>query len=313
MTDHLDELAPMAEIGPVDLDAVLLVLKPRLRALRQAVEGARYGRLFVASIEEARGLSFDVVFLPGLNEGSFPRPPADDPLLPDQYRDAIAGASRRAREDNDLLRVAAACAHSRLVLSYSRIDLVTGRQRVPSFYVFEALRAARGQGVDVREIEREAERGAHTRIGWPAPADPADAIDDAEYDLATLRPAFEGEPGKGLGAYLTRINPHLVRSLRSRGRRWRPHWYREDGLIGLDIQEITILEEHRLSARSYSVSAVQQFAVCPYRFALRAIHGLHPAGRVLRVIDDSIREGFLPAAPPGCVPAVRLPGSMRSL
>ena len=164
VTDLLDELAPMAEIGPVDLDAVLLVLKPRLLSLRQAVDGARYGRVFVASIEEGRGLSFDVVFLPGLNEGSFPRPPADNPLLPDQYRNAIAGASRRAREDNDLLRVAAACAHSRLVLSYSRIDLVTGRQRVPSFYVFEALRAARGQGVDVREIEREAERGAHTRI-----------------------------------------------------------------------------------------------------------------------------------------------------
>lgn len=318
VTELLDELAPMGDIGPVDLSAVLLVLEPRLRALRQPPKGPRYGRVFVAPIEEARGMSFDVVFLPGLNEGSFPRPPAEDPLLLDERRSGMAGARPRAREDHELLSIAAACARSRLVVSYSRLDLVTGRQRVPSFYVFETLRAARGQGVDVREIEREAERGAHTRVGWPAPPDPADAIDDAEYDLATLRPAFDMPDPKGIGAYLTKINPHLVRSLRSRGRRWRRNWYREDGLTGLDIHELQILERYRLGARPLSVTTLEEFAVCPYRFALRAIHKLHAADHFDRVqrMDPAIRgqiyhrvqyevlrelqqEGRLPVQPDG--------------
>ena len=43
-----------------------------------------------ASIEEARGLSFRRVFVPGVNEGLFPRPPAEDPLLAESQR-AIFG------------------------------------------------------------------------------------------------------------------------------------------------------------------------------------------------------------------------------
>jgi ATP-dependent helicase/nuclease subunit B len=276
----LDELQAMGDLGPAGLDDVLLVAAPRLRSLRVATEGPRYGKVFVASIEEARGMSFDAVFLPGLNEGTFPRPPREDPLLLDRFRERVPGARLHLRDDNQLLAIAAACARSRLVVSYSRLDLITGRQRVPSFYVFEALRAARGQSVDVRDIEREAERGAQTRIGWPAPSDPADAIDDAEFDLAVLRPAFDDPAaGRGAGAYLTRVNRNLVESLRTRHRRWSERWTHNDGLVIRDVHELQTLGNHRLAAKAYSASALQQFAVCPYRFALRAIFELHPAER----------------------------------
>jgi RecB family exonuclease len=274
----LDQLQPMADIGPVDLNDVLLALEPGLRSLRRPAEGPRYGKVFVAPIEAARGMVFDCVFVPGLNEGSFPRPPAEDPLLLDRRRQSIPGARSRARDDNRLLAIAAACTRARIVFSYSRLDLITGRQRVPSFYVFEALRAARGQSSDVRDIEREAELGAQTRIGWPAPPEPADAIDDAEFDLAVLRPAFDHPAdGKGAGAYLTRVNPQLVRSLRARGRRWLKKWHAEDGLLELDIHALQVMERYRLGSRPYSPSALEQFAACPYRFALRSIHQLRPA------------------------------------
>jgi RecB family exonuclease len=279
-----DELQAMGDLGPVGLDAVLQVVAPRLRSLRHPAEGPRYGHVFVGSIEEVRGMSFDTVFLPGLNEGSFPRPPAEDPLLLDRFRDGIPGARHHAREDNQLLAMAAACASSRLAISYSRLDLITGRQRVPSFYVFEALRAARGQNVDVRDIEREAERGAQTRIGWPAPVEPADAIDDAEFDLAVLRPAFDDPSlGRGAGAYLTKVNRNLVESLRARHRKWKDKWSFNDGLVVHDVHELQVLEKHRLTAKAYSASALQQFAMCPYRFALRAIFELHPAERPDRI------------------------------
>src|SRR5262249_37396977 len=64
----LAELAPMASVGPVDLAEVLLVLTRRLTELVRSETGAREGKIFVAPAFAARGLSFDVVFVPGLAE-----------------------------------------------------------------------------------------------------------------------------------------------------------------------------------------------------------------------------------------------------
>jgi RecB family exonuclease len=274
----LDELQPMAEIGPVELPEVLLVLRSHLRFLRREPGDERYGRVFVSSVEEARGMAFRLVFVPGLSEGTFPRPLFEDPLFGDAPRTGLGLRPRdRDEDEKGLLRLAAACAREVLTLSYARIDLLTGREKVPSFYAFDAMRAARGAPVEVRDFEREAAALTETRIGWPAPSDSCAAIDDAEYDLAVLRPAMEGKACDGLGAYLTAVNERLVRSLRARGRRWRPRWFASDGLVDLDVEALLALEEHRLGRRAYSPSALQQFAVCPYRFALRAVHQLYPA------------------------------------
>ena len=70
----LNEMQPMDEVGPVDLDEVYGVLADRLRFLRREPPVRRYGRVFVGAVEEARGRCFDVVFLPGLAEGLFPQP-----------------------------------------------------------------------------------------------------------------------------------------------------------------------------------------------------------------------------------------------
>src|SRR5262249_7343609 len=58
--------------------------------------------------------------------------------------------------------------------------------------------------------------------------------------------------------------------------RWRKPWRAADGLVELDVHELQALEAYRLQARPYSVSALEQYAACPYRFALRCIHELHP-------------------------------------
>jgi RecB family exonuclease len=274
--DLLDELQPLSDTGPVGLSDVLMTLEPQLLLMRGEVAGSRYGCVFAGGIEEARGMSFDTVFVPGLNEGIFPRSTVEDPLLLDSLRGRLGLPC--GQDDNHLLRLAAVCAANRLVLSYSRLDLFTGRPRIPSFYVFEAARAAHGTALDVSKLESAARAAVETRIGWPAPRSASDAIDDIEYDLAALQPMMaDVASNRGGAAYLTRVNDHLIRSLRTRWRRWHSEWSAADGLVGLDIEALQILEEHRVSRRAYSPSALQLFAVCPYRFALRAIHGLAPA------------------------------------
>jgi CRISPR/Cas system-associated exonuclease Cas4 (RecB family) len=270
----LEELSPMSDVGPVDLAGVLLVLRERLTDLRGNRDPDPFGKVFVGTIEEARGMSFRHVFVPGLNEGIFPRPVTEDPLLLDGQRQALGLAT--SADDGELLRIACACASERIVFSWSRLDLLTGRARVPSFYAFEAIKAARGSVTDVRTFEQEAQSGTETRIGWPAPASPDEAIDDLEYDLACLRPSWDTRV-KGEGAYLTRINEHAVRSLRARWIRWKKPWKWADGFVDPDMHVLAMLGEHRPSKRAWSVSALQQYARCPYRFLLRGIYQLEPA------------------------------------
>ncbi len=270
----------------VDLAVIIRTLEEQLRFLRETPADSRYGRVFVGGIEEARAMRFRLVCIPGLNEGDFPRLISGDPLLADERKLALGLNVEDETQEQHLLRTALACASERVVASYSEVDLLSGRKRVLSLYAAELMKAARGSDLDIKRLEEEAGSAHQSRAGWPAPKNPLDAIDDAEFDLAQLRDA-----GRGAGAYLTKVNPHLVRSLRARGRRWRQGWFAEDGLVGLDMEALKILEQHRLGRHAYSTSALQQFAVCPYRFALRAIHGLQPAEQpaALQRMDPAIR------------------------
>jgi len=269
--EFLEQLEPMAEIGPVSLNEVLLVLSARLNSLPAISRESRFGKVWISSVEEARGMAFLRVFLPGVNEGLFPRPMAEDPLLLESQRRQL-GIELRA-DDTELLRIAAASACERLTISFSRLDLLTGRERVPSFYAFEAHRAAGLREMGVREFEARTRSKVETRIGWPAPKQPAEAIDDSEFDLATLAPLE-----KGAGQYLKNLPGRSVESLRARWTRWHKPWKAADGLI---VEEIgnRELQAYSLSQRAWSPSALQQYARCPYRFALRGIYGLRPAER----------------------------------
>jgi ATP-dependent helicase/nuclease subunit B len=278
----LSELEPMREVGPASLDEVYDVLSERLGSLRTDPPKRRYGRVFVGSIEEARGRSFAFVFLPGLAEGLFPRRALEDPLLLDELRVKLSPdldtQDRRVARERMLLHSAAAAAVDSLVVSYPRMDVTQARARVPSFYALEVIRAAEGRLPSLREFEKRAARAASSRLDWPAPASPRAAIDDAEYDLAWLQASLmlRGTAGTGNARYLMQANDALARSLRTRGRRWRSRWFDADGIVDPDPATLDALQTHRLANRSYSPSSLQHFAACPYRFALHSVFQFRP-------------------------------------
>src|SRR5436309_13125904 len=82
------------------------------------------------------------------------------------------------------------------------------------------------------------------------------------------------QPRAGRLAHVMRLNPHLKRSLRGRWARWQEKWSEHDGLVTKRPSIVEILESQRLTARPYSVSALQNFAAFPYRFPLSAIYQL---------------------------------------
>lgn len=296
----LDEIEPMAPVGPVDLDEVQIVLAPRLRELTAPPPRRRYGAVFIAPAESAHGLTFDVVFVPGLAEKLFPRKIVEDPLLPDSVREALSPdlptQDARAGAERLALRLAVGAARTRVFLSYPRVDLEKGRPRVPSFYGLEAMKAVEGRLPGFEELRRRAETDAEARLGWPAPKDPRAAIDEAEYDLALLAPLLHADPETTIGTatYLLGANPHLARALRARARRWLKRWTPSDGLVDPDADALAALARHQLSARSYSPTALQHFAVCPYRFFLQAVHRLEPREEpvAIEVLDPLTRGGL---------------------
>ena len=295
----LAELAPMAPVGPVALVEVRLVLARRLTELSVPASGGRHGKVYVAETAAARGLSFDVVFVPGLAEKLFPQKVVEDPLLRDRDRQGLRGletSEGRIAKERLALRLAVGAAREKVVLSWPRIDLSQGRARVPSFYGLEVLRAAEGTLPAFAALSRRAEQAAGARAGWPAPRDPADAIDEAEHDLALLMRAFhlpESE-ARGTAAYLLSTNPHLKRALRVRARRWLRRWTPADGLVQPSPEALLALQAHQPAARPYSPTALQNYASCPYKFVLQAVHRLSPR-EVPEAIDeiDPMERGAL--------------------
>lgn len=294
----LAELEPMDRVGPVGLAEVQRTLEERLSFLRVEPPPHRQGRLFVASIDEARGRAFDVVFLPGLAEGLFPRRAAEDPLLLDQIRETLSDAldtqdDRYARE-RLLLRVAAGAAVRHLVVSYPTVDAMQGRARVPSFYALDVLRAADGRLPDLETLRGYTREASRSRLGWPAPQRAALAIDPAEFDVAYLQPYLTrhgSADARGRARFLLETNAWLARSLRTRWLRWQDRVGPADGIVAPAEPTLEVLARHRLTQRSYSPTALQQFAACPYRFLLYAIHRLRPREEVapLERIDPLTR------------------------
>lgn len=278
----ISELAPIAPVGPVALGEVTEVLGPLVLERAVPAPPQPYGKVFVAPVEAARGLSFDTVFVPGLAERMFPRKITEEPILLDALRRRIdAGlATNPARLDSErlALALAAGAAEHRICFSYPRLDLRDHpRPRVPSFYALEALRASEGRLPNFTELARRAETATTARLGWSGPPDPAQAIDSAEHDLAIIeRLAIAARPGTGAARYLINANSHLARALRARYQRWRGSWTASDGLVHPSPAGLVAIGHHALAARSYSPTALQTYARCPYRFFLYAVHRLEP-------------------------------------
>jgi RecB family exonuclease len=278
----LHELGPMAPVGPLELSEVRAVLSRRLSEVTEASGTKRFGQVFVAPIEAARGLSFHTVFIPGLAERLFPQKLKEDPLLPDRVRRSVSAgletAKERVAQERLALLLAVGAARTRAVLSYPRIDVEHARPRVPSFYALETARAVQGTLLASDVLQRQAEASANVRLAWPAPFDRQHAIDDTEYDLATIDSILKSKEGiRGKARYLIGANPHVARALRARFARWQTSSLTAyDGLVRPRALVRTALEANHPSKRPFSPTALEQYAACPYKFFLSALVRLEP-------------------------------------
>lgn len=283
----LSELAPLAPVGPVELSEVRAILERRLGSLVERPPAAASG-VRVLTPDEARGVDAEVVFVPGLAEHLFPEKVFEDPLLLDARRRRLPAAAldtqeTRARRERLYLSIAVGAARAHLIVSWPSADPERARPRVPSFYALEVARAAHGALPGWSELAQAASRATTGLVGWPAPDDPHDAIDDAEFDLAAFR-RLAARPVSGAAAYLIDESPTLARALSAYARRWNTQaWTRYDGLI--DRELVPVLARYHPATKPFSASALERLAACPYRFALQSLFKLSPR-EVPEAIED---------------------------
>ncbi|MEO7111576.1 MAG: PD-(D/E)XK nuclease family protein [Polyangiaceae bacterium] len=302
----LAQLAPMDALGGIALADVRLVLEERLCQLVDRPKTRRYGCVFIGEPSDLRGMVFDVVFVVGVAEKLFPRKVIEDPIFPDAARSACmekSGAelttnATRTASERLALRIAVGAAKKRVVISYPRLDSDQARPRTPSFYALEVLRAAEGKLPGFEELARRAEVVGGARIGWPAPRDRSEAIDETEHDLALLESILKKPESEttGMARFLLSANEHLARALRFRALRWQKNWSYADGLYlkGQPPEARDALNLHALAARSFSPTALQHFATCPYKFVLQAIFRLSPRQEPVQIEElDPLQRGSL--------------------
>ncbi|MFP5379275.1 MAG: PD-(D/E)XK nuclease family protein, partial [Vicinamibacteria bacterium] len=185
----------------------------------------------------------------------------------------------RADEERLQLHLAVGAARERVYLSYPRVELRESRPRVPSFYVLDVVRATTGGIPRYAELAERVSRAGGASLAWPAPQDPARAIDDFEHDLAVLLPLVTERDRKkvhGRARYLIDLNAALRRSVTERWARWQPRWSKADGLVTPSADALAVLASERLTERPYSLTGLQRYAACPYQFLLSAIYRLAP-------------------------------------
>jgi RecB family exonuclease len=185
-TRALDELEEYARLDgrPVSADEVLAALE---RSSVRPIAPGEKGRVAVLDYPRARTRLFDVVFLLGLEEGSFPRRDRPSPLLDDDARRELGGRLERpsaVARDRYLFYTACTRATHRLVLvREAASDDGVPREASPFWDDVRSL-------FDPAEVARATRRRPLSSLTWPLHAAPSErerlralarlTVDDAE-------------------------------------------------------------------------------------------------------------------------------------
>jgi len=257
-----------------------------------APQTSRFGTgIWVASVGAVVGLSLDVLYVVGMNDGVFPGRPSDDVLLPDREREEAQVASDgsmplRGQRGRTLWRdYLAALAGAQLrVLSYPRGNQRDGRDLRPSRWLLDSLGPLSGSkerlySSDMDRIpQSEHYRVAASYIGAVAAEGTPISLDDR--DTRSLLRWTNDQHALG-DHWLPPEVPQLERGLAFLDGA-RSEFTRFNGNLG------DVARSHDLLPELFSATRLESFANCPRRYFFES---------VLRVMPRPESESLLSADP----------------
>lgn len=141
--------------------------------------------------------TFDYVFLLGIKEGSFPGKFREDPILLDHERENVnsqtGGTLRTARERNQEatndINMTIACANKRWYGFFPSMDMLSGKEEFPSFYLIDAVKQMTGK--DVIGQDEYQETLEEVRVPWMLKS-PDQSLDPLEWSIHHLMQGTDG-------------------------------------------------------------------------------------------------------------------------
>jgi ATP-dependent helicase/nuclease subunit B len=240
----------------------------------------------VINLMAARGVPFKMVILPGMVEKSFPPPIRQDAILLDHERRilnlSLSGneteplpikTEARREEERLLYRLAAGSAGEKLVLSFPRIEIGTGKERLPSSFLLATVKALTGENTDFQSLEMFP---GFVRIPLSeiAVKSPEMALDEVEFDLSIGQQKL-GEKKADALLYLREISPFFGPGLELESSRWGKRTF--TGFEGVFPSEeaLQVLRDHySIFKKPISPTRLEAYASCPYGYLLNVIMGI---------------------------------------
>jgi ATP-dependent helicase/nuclease subunit B len=251
--------------GEISSEQFLYLFLEQLAPVRLIVREGEIGGVRLLDPSSARGQEFAVVFLPGLEEGIFPRQFGAGWVIPEPIRKkmsrngfSLPGLEEREKEEQFFLAAALSTARERVYLSYS--EGTVGKESLRSWFVDEIGELFPGGELPVLPADLGISRPAASRR-------------ELVGSLALLYPkggkaALEGLDLELPFAYLSRVEM-------------------ENSRFNLGQQGFTCyngsLEQSRIqeelsrifhSQRSYSPAMFKDYALCPFAFFAERVLGL---------------------------------------
>jgi ATP-dependent helicase/nuclease subunit B len=274
--------------GPVTFESYRRILLARISRT-----GVTRGRLMgegvnVLSLGEARGLSFDHVFIPGLAERIFPSAPRQDPLLPDCERREImllaqggiflSERGRRLEEEALIFSLALDSAVAGVACSYPRMEQETGRERIESSFLrYIEGYSHLGGGLEPRRLHRFGLSGD-------------EPLGTAEYDFLRV---VRDEPLQPRSCFFERA----VRMERARtgSKTLTPY----EGVFSSEGALDAVRRGLEERGRSVSPTSLERYAACPFAYFLSNVLGIETVDepehliRITPLARGSIIHGIL--------------------
>ena len=252
------------------------------------IEEDRHQGVQVLDAMTARGRTVRALFVLGMNEKVFPRFVQEDPFLRDRQRVVLESTlgykidEKLAGHEEELLlfELLSRSATNRLYLSYQRAD-ETGRVMAPSGFIAMAMRDPRF----VEKPEMTVPRRLTQRIsGQPSIQDLLPAEDLA---LGCL---LQGHDALPILDAIGRDQPLFERGIAALKtiERESPELGSFDGMVGIQAPAAS-----RPAERSFSPTALERYATCPFQYFAGKVLRLKPVRQLLDNHLPSLMLGTL--------------------
>ena len=212
--------------------------------------------------------SFDYIFLLGIKEGSFPGRFREDPILLDHEREKInvetSGTLKTARERNrevtGSLEMTITCAEKGWFGSFPAMDLISGDEEFPSFYLVDVVRQIEGKSAISQDVYQDSLR--NVRVPWAL--ERADqCLDPLEWSLHHLMNGTKGfidHMMKKHDAPLAHVTAHSAY--------WGTQFNEYTGFIEMDGRK------EPSGPGRFSATQLEGFMRCPYRWFIERRLGI---------------------------------------